>query len=218
MQCGMTLHPAQHPPLDPIECWFDFGSLYSYLSVLALPARAAAAGRVVQWRPFLLGPVFKALQWDGSPFQRQPQKLAYVMRDLERCCRRDGLPWRQPSVFPRRSLLPMRVAIAAEAEPWFATFAARVMTMNFAEDREIDEPAAVAQALSHCGVSPSLWLEQAASLTVKERLRERTASALGLGLFGAPSFRVAGELFWGHDRLDDALAWQGPVNVGAAAP
>lgn len=203
----------------PIECWFDFGSMYSYPSVMLLPARAAAAGRPVRWRPVLLGAVFKALHGEGTPFERQPQKLAYVMRDLARCCRREGLPWRQPSVFPRRTLLPIRVAIAAENEPWFAAYAARVMTLHFAEDREIGDPVAVAQALSHCGVSPQAWLERAATSEVKQRLHERTDEALALGLFGAPSFRVGGELFWGHDRLDQALAWPGcAVSAGAAVP
>lgn len=193
---------------DPIECWFEFGSPYSYPSVMVLEERAAEAGRAVVWRPFLLGPVFKALGWQGSPFLQQPQKLAYAMRDLERVCARERLAWQRPSVFPRRSLWPMRMAVAAGQAPWLGAYCRRVMQMNFAEDREIDAAGTVAEALADVGVAPGPWLDRAVSAPVKDRLRAQTAQALALGLFGAPSFRVGDELFWGHDRLADALAWE----------
>jgi len=195
--------------LSPIECWFELGSHYSYPAVMRIEAMARVAGRPLVWRPMLLGPIFKALGWQGSPFLQQPLKAAYAWRDLERLCAKHGLAWQQPTVFPRRALLPMRVAYAAAEQPWMGAYCRRVMQMNFAEDREIDNPDAVAEALVDVGEAATPWLDLAATEAVKSGLRAQTGQALALGHFGAPTFRVGGEMFWGHDRLVDALAWPG---------
>ncbi|HZX28417.1 MAG TPA: DsbA family protein, partial [Telluria sp.] len=130
-----------------IEFWFDFGSNYSYLSALRIDALARERGATVLWRPILLGPVFQALGWESSPFVVQKQKGAYVWRDMEREAAKYGLPWKRPTVFPRRSLLPARVATAAEGQAWQTPFIQRIMLANFAEDREIDDPDLVGEVL-----------------------------------------------------------------------
>ena len=188
-----------------IECWFEFGSNYSYLSVMRIEQEAARRGVHVLWRPFLLGPIFKSQGWENSPFVLQQAKGAYVWRDMPRQCRKYGLDWRQPSQFPRRTLLPMRVALLGEDQPWMAAYCRRIMRMNFAEDRQIDHPEAVSEAVMDLGLPAEALLREAQSDESKRRLRERTAEAQERGIFGAPMFFVGGEMYWGNDRLDDAL-------------
>lgn len=188
-----------------IEFWFEFGSNYSYLSALRIEAAARAAGVPLAWRPFLLGPVFRELGWESSPFLAQREKGEYVWRDMARRAAKYGLPFRRPTVFPRRALLPMRVALLAAAEPWMGEYCRRVMHLAWAEDREIDDPSAVLAALAGLAPDPQALVAQAGGEDAKAALRAQTTQARRLGLFGAPSFIVDGELFWGDDRLEDAL-------------
>src|SRR4051812_25736200 len=95
--------------MHTVEFWFDFASNYSYLSMLRMRALAAAAGVTIVLKPFLLGPIFKSLGWDNSPFVLQEMKGAYVWRDMQRQADKYGLAWRRPSVFPRNGLLAARI-------------------------------------------------------------------------------------------------------------
>ena len=190
---------------SPIEFWFEFGSNYSYLSAMRIEAAARTAGVPLLWRPFLLGPVFRELGWEGSPFLVQREKGEYVWRDMARRAAKYGLPFRRPSVFPRRALLPMRVALLAAHEAWMGEYCRRVMRMAWAEDREIDGPAPVLEALAGLAPDPRALVAQAGLEAAKAALREQTIDARRLGIFGGPSFIVDGELFWGDDRLEDAL-------------
>jgi 2-hydroxychromene-2-carboxylate isomerase len=196
-------------PSPPVEFWFDFASTYSYPAAMRIESLAGEAGRGVVWRPFLLGPIFAAQGWRDSPFNLYPAKGRYMWRDLERLCAREGLAWRRPSAFPRRSLLAARVACAAAAEPWLPALVRGVFRANFAEDRDIGSPAAIGEVLAglDLGLDPGAWLARAEEQGIKDRLREQTAAAEALGIFGAPTFVAAGELFWGNERLADALAW-----------
>ena len=189
-----------------LEFWFDFGSNYSYLSAMRIEALAREKQVHVIWKPFLLGVVFKALGWETSPFVLQKIKGDYTWRDMARQCEKYGLPWRQPGAFPRTALLPMRVALIGADQGWIAPFARRMMTMNFAADRDIDNIAAVSEALEELGLDARAVLALALTQDNKLRLRRQTEQAQALKLFGAPSFLSGGELFWGNDRLDDALA------------
>ncbi len=190
-----------------VEFWFEFASTYSYLSVMRIEAAAQAAGVDIEWRPFLLGPVFMALGWNDSPFNIYPPKGRYMWRDLERLAAKQGLPFHHPSRFPRNGLLAARVALLGAHEGWVGPFARAVMSANFAEDREIGEPAVIEAILDGLGLPAAELLARAQSDANKLALRCQTEHAAELGLFGAPSFRVGDELFWGNDRLEDALAW-----------
>jgi 2-hydroxychromene-2-carboxylate isomerase len=190
-----------------IAFWFDFASNYSYLSVMRISALAQAAGVTVRWKPFLLGPIFKAQGWDNSPFVLQKEKGAYVWRDMERQCAKFGLAWQRPSAFPRRSLLAVRVALLGANAPWIAAFCERVMLANFVDDADIDTADVIAAILDSLGLDGAATIAIAQSDENKLRLRDAGAEAQALGIFGAPSFVVNGELFWGNDRLDDAIAF-----------
>ncbi|WP_415258501.1 2-hydroxychromene-2-carboxylate isomerase [Thauera phenylacetica] len=190
-----------------VEFWFEFASTYSYLSVMRIERAAEAAGVDIEWKPFLLGPVFLALGWNDSPFNIYPPKGRYMWRDLERLAEKEGLPFRRPSRFPRNGLLAARVALVGVEEGWVAPFARAVMTANFAEDREIGEEAVIVEILGTLGLPGAEVITRAQADANKLALRCQTERAAELGLFGAPSFRVGEELFWGNDRLEDALAW-----------
>lgn len=190
-----------------LEFWFDFGSNYSYLSAMRIEALAHQAGVRIVWKPFLLGVVFKSLGWESPPFVLQKRKGDYAWRDMARLCDKYGLPLKKPTTFPRTALLPMRVALIGADQGWIAPFSRRMMTMNFAEDRDIDNVDAVSQALSELDLDAPAILALALADENKLRLRRQTDQAQSLGLFGAPSFISGSELFWGNDRLDDALAW-----------
>jgi 2-hydroxychromene-2-carboxylate isomerase len=190
-----------------LEFWFEFASTYSYPAALRVEEAARARGVAVAWRSFLLGPIFQAQGWNDSPFNLYPVKGRYMWRDLERICAEQGFPFRRPSRFPRTSLLAARVACRFADETWLPEFVRTVYRANFAEDREIGEPKVVAECLDALGLPSAQLVAEAGSPEGKERLRMQTERAVGLGLFGAPSFVAGGELFWGNDRLEAALAW-----------
>jgi 2-hydroxychromene-2-carboxylate isomerase len=199
--------PLSEQSSPVIDFWFDFGSNYSYLSVMRIEAQAALHQVKVRWQPFLLGPVFRALGYETSPFVLQKEKGAHVWQDMERQCRKYALPWRRPSVFPRRALLPLRVAMLGANEPWMGEFCRDVMRLNFAQDRGIDSPEAVSEVLMQRGLPAQRIIADALGDANKLKLREQTERARAKGIFGAPTFFVGAEMFWGNDRLDDALTW-----------
>ncbi|MBW7861565.1 MAG: 2-hydroxychromene-2-carboxylate isomerase [Rhodocyclaceae bacterium] len=190
-----------------IEFWYEFASSYSWLSVMRIEALAAGAGVEVAWRPFLLGPVFLALGWNDSPFNIYPPKGRYMWRDLARLAQKYGLPFRMPGRFPRSGVLAARVALLGVEEGWVAPFSRAVLNANFAEDREIGEAVVIGEILATLGLPAEELLARAVTPENKLALRAQTERAAELGLFGAPSFRVGDELFWGNDRLEDALEW-----------
>ena len=192
----------------PLEFWFEFGSTYSYVGALRIEEECRAAGVPLVWKPFLLGPLFTAqLGIKDSPFNVNPIRGRYMWRDLERLCAKHGLPWKRPSAFPRGSVLPLRVACAGEGQPWLGDFIRAVFRANFAEDRDISQPEVLAEVLRGLGVDAEKVLASAVTDENKARLRANTDAASALGIFGAPDCVVRGELFWGQDRIADAIAW-----------
>lgn len=190
-----------------LEFWLDFGSMYSYLSAMRVQALADARDVAVRWRPFMLGPIFENLGWQAAPFVQQKRKGAYVWKDMERQCEKYEIPWSRPSVFPRPSVYPMRVAAAFSSEPWVGEFCRRTMRLNFVDDRDIHSNDVAVEVLNGMGL-PGAEMVQAAQIEPnRSRLRELGNQAQALNIFGAPTFFVRGEMFWGNDRLDDALAF-----------
>src|SRR3712207_5514306 len=189
-----------------VKFWFEFGSTYSYLSAARLENVARAASVPVLWEPFLLGPIFAKQGWNDSPFNVYPAKGRYMWRDMERLCMKYGVPFARPSRFPRSGLLAARIAClaSAESEPWLPDFVGAVFRANFAEDREIGDTAEVRSILDELGQPGAELVERAQTPQNKQRLRDHTQRAIELGIFGAPSFIVGRELFWGNDRLEDA--------------
>ncbi len=201
----MSGSTATSEPPPEIEFWFEFGSNYSYLSVMRIEAAALRHGVRIVWKPFLLGPIFRALGMETSPFLLQKEKGAYMWQDMVRQCRKYGLQWRRPSVFPRNGVLPARVALIGAAEPWIGAFSRRVMELNFAYDEDINAPGQLAPVLADLGLPAADILDRAQAEPAKALLREQTEHARARGIFGAPTFFVGTDMFWGNDRLDDAM-------------
>ena len=190
-----------------MEFWFEFASTYSYPAAMRIESLARVAGVDLVWRPMLLGPIFKSQGWSDSPFNVLPVKGRYMWRDLERITAHDGIPFRRPSVFPRNGLLAARVACRFAGEPWLPAFVRAVYGANFAEDRDISARDVLVSCLVAAGTTPDTVLAAAETDEAKAALRAQTDRAAELGIFGAPTFIVDGETFWGNDRLEQALAW-----------
>ncbi len=190
-----------------MQFWFDLASSYSYVAALRVEGACARAGVSLEYKPFLLGPLFEQqLGIRDSPFNVHLERGRYMWRDLERLCEKYDLPWRRPSVFPRSSVLAARIACCAgeAVGPLVrATFRA-----NFAQDQEIANPAVMRALVDGIGGDGAQALALAGSSEIKAQLRANTSEAQRLGIFGAPDFLAAGELFFGQDRLDDAVAWE----------
>jgi 2-hydroxychromene-2-carboxylate isomerase len=194
------------PPV--LEFWYEFASTYSYLSAMRIEALAAAAGVDVRWRPFLLGPIFAAQGWTSSPFNLYPAKGRYMWRDMERQAAALGLPFRKPEPFPQNGLVAARVALYGADHPWGPTFTKAIYRAEFGEGRAIAEPGAVQTVLAQLGLDADAVLRAAQAETNKTRLKALTEEARSRGIFGAPTFLTEdGEMFWGNDRLEQALAW-----------
>ena len=191
-----------------LEFWYEFASTYSYLSAMRIEDLAAAAGVEIRWRPFLLGPIFAAQGWNSSPFNLFPAKGRYMWRDMEREAARLGLPCKRPDPFPQNSLVAARVALVGADQSWGPAFTKGVYTREFGHGRSIAEPQAVQAVLTELGLDADAVLKASTADPIKTRLRALTEEARSRGLFGAPSFVTDdGELFWGNDRLEQAIAW-----------
>ena len=192
-----------------LDLWFDFASTYSYLAAMRIGPLAEQAGLRVCFRPFVLGPIFKAQGWTTSPFNLYPTKGRHMWRDLERQCAELALPLRRPDPFPQNSLLAARVALVGLDQAWGEDFCLAVFRSEFGAGRSIESPAAIGDVLAGLRVDAAQALQAAGSDKIKTRLRAQTEEAQRLGLFGAPSFTTSdGELFWGNDRLEQALRWE----------
>ncbi len=197
-----------------LEFWYEFASTYSYLTVMRIEELAQAANVEVIWRPFLLGPIFRAQGWTDSPFNLYPAKGRYMWRDMQRICASRDLPFQIPSVFPGNGLLAARLALigADESHSWVGAFSQAVFKAQFEKNFLISDEAVLTAVLDGLGLAGAELIQQAQMSTIKEQLRNQTERAQKIGVFGAPSLVTEdGELFWGDDRLENALLW--PVTL-----
>ena len=190
-----------------VEFWYEFASTYSYPAAMRVEEAAEKAGVTLHWRVFLLGPVFAAQGWNDSPFNIYPAKGRYMWRDMARICEAEGIALREPVRFPQNGLKAARLALLGEEEAWGAAFVRQVYLANFAHAQDISDEAVLADILSSLGLEAAPLLARTREDGVKERLRARTEEAASRGIFGAPSFLVGDELFWGNDRLEQAFQW-----------
>lgn len=197
------------PRRPTLEFWYEFASTYSYLAAMRIEGLAAGAGVEVRWRPFLVGPIFAGQGWNSSPFNLFPAKGRNMWRDIEREAARQGLSTpKRPDPFPQNSLSATRAATYGMDHDWLIPFSKAVYEAEFSRGRSIAEPQAVVGILDGLGLDGTVILKAAASEANKGRLRVNGEEARSRGIFGAPTFLTDdGELFWGNDRLEQALAW-----------
>jgi len=193
--------------MDSIEFWYEFASPYSYMAAERIGRMAAAAGVAVQWCPFVIGPILKLRPGQASATQdAPPAQKAYRRRDVERLCLQYGIALNWPTAYPRNGLLAARVALAADGS-WREQFSRAVYCANFVDDREISDEAVIRAVLRGIGQDEDAALAAALTPANKALLVARVEHAMARGIFGAPSFMVGDELFWGNDRLEQALSW-----------
>jgi len=185
-----------------VEFLFDLGSPYSYLAWHQLPKVAAAQGAAIVYTPVLLGGIFQATG-NASPAE-VPAKARYLDIDLARWAQAWGLQIASNPAFPINTLALMRGAVAMQMqgdEP-FQRYMQAMYHAMFGEPRNMGDPAEVAAVLTAAGFDAAQFMAQIGQQAVKDRLKENTSQAVARGVFGAPSFFVGDELFWGQDRLD----------------
>ena len=193
--------------MKELEFWCELASPYTHLAAQRIDALAARAGVDVRWRPFSLHPIFRAVGWQTSPFEIYADKGRYMWRDVERESERLGLPFRRPSAFPRNGIPAAKVALLGIGEGWGPRFLRRALHANFVEDRDIAAAEVIDDLLRELGLDGTAIQKRAASPESSPSLRRSTEEAIGLHIFGAPTFMVGGEMFWGNDRLEHALDW-----------
>ncbi len=207
------------PGAPRLTFWIEFASTYAYLAIQRAEARAAAHGVALDWRPFLLGPVFRGQGWQTSPFLIYPAKGAFMWRDLARRAAALGLPLDRAGPFPAHSVAAARQALAALETPAGPAFCRAVSLALHGRGRDIADPAVLAGCAREAGLDPDALA--AAAPAMADRLRANTEAAIAAGVFGAPFFHAAGpaagtaEPFWGEDQLEDALSW---AATGRLAP
>jgi 2-hydroxychromene-2-carboxylate isomerase len=185
-----------------IEFYFDVGSPAAYLAWTQLPRLAQEAGASIGYKPFLLGGVFQATG-NRSPME-VPAKGRYMQADLERFARRHGVPFRHNPHFPINTLMLMRGAIGLSMRepPRMMAYVDAVMRAIWVDGRNMNDPATVGEVLQAAGFDAQQLLALTADPEVKERLKAVTQEAVARGVFGAPTFFVGDQMFWGQDRLD----------------
>jgi 2-hydroxychromene-2-carboxylate isomerase len=191
-----------------VEFYFDFGSPYSYLAYKALPAIAAASGAQIAWRPMLLGGVFKATG-NHSPVEI-PAKGKWLQQDLERWAARYAAPFRRNPHFPINTLTLMRGAAGMQLRGLdFARYTEAIFSAMWEQGRNLGNLQELAAVLSATGFDPAAFQALVGDPAVKDRLKADTEQAAARGVFGAPTFFVGEDMFWGQDRIDfvaEALA------------
>lgn len=192
---------------DAIEFWFDFSSPYAYLAAQRIDEIGAKHGRAVDWKPFLLGIVFKATGM--GPLPHIPLKGDYMRHDLPRAARRLGVPFKAPSPFPFLSVNASRALYwLSDQDPVQAAGLGKALFhAAFGEGRDISGATAVIEVASAQGVDGEALAAALKASAVKERLRVEVEGALEKGIFGSPIMVVDGEPFWGHDRLGEVDDW-----------
>ncbi|KUF11067.1 2-hydroxychromene-2-carboxylate isomerase [Pseudoponticoccus marisrubri] len=189
-----------------INFWFSIGSTYSYLTVMRLPAVAEAQGIEIGWRPFDVRRIMKAQ--NNTPFVGKPEKTAYMWRDIERRAAGYGIEAALPAPYPIANLaLANQVALLGLREGWGVDYVQATYRRWFQDGQPAGEAPNLPDSLREIGQDPDAVLARAESPEIVAALEAETETARDLGIFGAPSFVVGHELFWGDDRLEDAIGW-----------
>ncbi|MGI1660995.1 2-hydroxychromene-2-carboxylate isomerase [Palleronia sp. KMU-117] len=189
-----------------IDFWFSIGSTYSYLSVMRLGQVAAETGIDFVWRPFNVRAIMVAQ--NNIPFANKPVKTAYMWRDIARRAGKYGLAPRLPAPYPIADLpLANQVALIGMREGWGSAYVRETYRLWFEEGEVAGAEPNLSRAIAAAGQEPEGVLARAAGEEAVAALAQETERAMALGIFGSPSFVVDGEVFWGDDRLDDAISW-----------
>ena len=188
-----------------VDFFYFFGSGYAYLAVMRIGGLAEAAGVKVNWRPFSV----RALMIEqGNMIRNQPQKMAYAWRDIARRAAKHGIPFRKPPIWPTDpNQLANRVGTLALMEGWCPEYTVASFRAWYLHDKPLGDPDSVAEVLLPLGKYPRVTIEKANSQEVRDRYDAETDFCRKRVAFGSPTLFVGSEMFWGDDRLEEAIAW-----------
>lgn len=199
--------------MTPIGFWFSIGSTYSYLTVMRLGEVERETGIAFDWRPFSVRAIM--LEMDNIPFATKPVKAAYMWRDIERRAAAYGLPAKLPAPYPLEHFdLANRVAVVGRQEGWCRDYVVATYRRWFQDGRPAGGEPNLSDSLTEIGQDPARVIAAAKSPEAEAAYQAATDAARSLGVFGAPTFTVGDELFWGDDRLVDAIAWYRDGRLG----
>jgi 2-hydroxychromene-2-carboxylate isomerase len=189
-----------------IDFWFSIGSTYTYLSVSRLMQVEQARQVSFRWRPFDLRAIGRDMNY--RPFADKPLKLAYMWRDVARRCELYGIPFNGLPPYPLVNLpRPNRVALVGAERGWCDVYVATAYCRWFLEHEDASSGINIERSLASVGQDAESVIAYADSERIRQALDAQTQEAKSLGIFGSPTFAVGGEIFWGDDRLDDAIQW-----------
>ncbi|MCF3595732.1 2-hydroxychromene-2-carboxylate isomerase [Rhodobacteraceae bacterium LMO-12] len=189
-----------------IDFWFSIGSTYSYLTVMRLAEVEGTSGIRFRWRPFNVRHVM--IEQNNIPFKDKPVKSAYMWRDIERRAKRYGLSPKSPAPYPLPGLvLANQIAIVGVEDGWVEDYVRATYRRWFENGEAAGEEPNLSASLKEIGCDPDEVLAAAQTQRTVDQLETATDEAMNLGVFGSPTFAVGQELFWGDDRLDDAIHW-----------
>lgn len=201
---------------EEIDFWFAVGSTYTYLTVSRLHQVEAVSGLHFRWRPFNVRAIMREMS--NVPFATKPIKLAYMWRDVERRASLYGLPIRVPAPYPLEDFdLANRVAVVGAGEGWCSDYVRATYRRWFIDGEPAGSEPNLSESLAEIGLDPARVIPLARSDATERRYNAATDEARRLNIFGAPTFIARGEVFWGDDRLEDALAWHADVRPAPAA-
>jgi 2-hydroxychromene-2-carboxylate isomerase len=189
-----------------IDFWFCIGSTYSYLTIMRIDEVARRAGLNIRWRPFDLRTIMAEM--NNIPFHTKPVKMRYMWRDVERRAALYGLPWSAVPPYPITHFsLVNGIARLGTEEGWCADYVKAAYRSWFGAGQDPSVEPTLSNNLREIGHNPEKVIARATSAPAKTALQVATTEARALGIFGSPTFFTNGEIFWGDDRLEDAIRW-----------
>ena len=192
-------------PSGPIDFWFSIGSLYTFLAVMRMDRFEDTLGVEFRWRPFNVRTLM--IEMDNIP-AKKPVKMSYAWRDVQRRAEKYGVPFGEPPPYPLKDFdLANRIAIVGAREGWCADYVRAAYRRWFVERHEAGSEPNVSDSLREIGQDRARVLALAQSDEIAHAYAAATNEARTLGIFGVPTFVTRGELFWGDDRMEDAVAW-----------
>jgi 2-hydroxychromene-2-carboxylate isomerase len=201
------------PQSDPIDFWFSIGSMYTFLTVMRIDRVEDTTDVRFVYRPFSVRAIM--IEMDNRPGSK-PKKLEYMWRDLHRRAEMYGFAFEGEAPYPLKNFdLANRVAIVGAQEGWCADYVRATYRRWFVEKQECGSEPNLSGSLREIGEDPARVIALAESEDVARAYAEATGAARALGIFGAPSFVARGEVFWGDDRLEDAVTWAQRGTLGA---
>jgi len=182
-----------------VEFYYDFASPYSYLASTQIEKLCEGCNAGLEWRPFLLGGVYKETG-NRAPLE-VPSKFDYLKKDLKDWAKYYRIELNFPSLFPLNSVKAMRGALVLRGLDKFNKYNHSLFRLYWVNGKDLSNDEVLKEAVAELGIDPERFIEKISRQEIKDRLREETAEAARRGAFGAPTFFVGEEMFWGNDRL-----------------